>query len=219
LSTYLDTSALLAYYLPEPRSEAFNALISAAASPAISNLVECEVVAVIGQKVRSGTYNRRDADRALERFRGDVRRGAFRYIVVDNDLIQAAIALLEGFSVALRTLDALHVTAVLEYRCDLITGDARMARAAKQLGVTVDYVPSALSNVGVDAVDALINTLGLGGVLDYRRWYEGDSRERRELEYIRALPPGDDELWCHLPSGAVVRVRSDGGQFHGKLLK
>jgi predicted nucleic acid-binding protein len=219
LSTYLDTSALLAYYLPEPRSEAFNALISAAASPAISNLVECEMVAVIGQKVRGGSYNRRDADRALGRFRSDVQRGAFRYIVVDNRLIQAAIALLENFGVALRTLDALHVTAVLEYQCDLITGDARMARTAERLGIMVSYVPSALSNVGVDAVDALINTLGLDGVLDYRKWDDEGSRERKELKFIRTLHPEHDELWCHVPSGAVVRVRLEDGQFYGRLLR
>lgn len=219
MSTYLDTSALLAYYLPEPRSEAFNTLISAVASPTISNLVECEMVAVIGQKVRGGSYNRRDANRALGRFRSDVQRGAFRYIVVDNRLIQAAIALLESFGVALRTLDALHVTAVLEYRCGLVTGDARMAKAAERLGVTVSYVPSALSNVGVDTVEALINTLGLDGVLDYRKWDDEGSRERRELEFIRTLHPEDDELWCHVPSGAVVRVRLEDGQFYGKLLK
>lgn len=219
MSAYLDTSALLAYYLPEPRSEAFNALISAAPSPAISNLVECEMVAVVGQKVRGGSYNRRDADRALDRFRGDIQRGAFRYIVVDNHLIQAAIALLESFSVALRTLDALHVAAVREYRCDLVTGDARMARAAERLGVAVSYVPSALSNVGVDAVDALINTLGLDGELDYRKWDDESSREHRELEFIRTLRPEDDELWCHVPSGALVRVRPEEGQFYGKLLK
>lgn len=219
MSTYLDTSALLAYYLPEPRSEAFNALISAAASPAISNLVECEMVAVIGQKVRGGSYNRRDADRALGRFRSDVQRGAFRYIVVDDRLIQAAITLLESFGVALRTLDALHVTAVLEYQCSLVTGDARMAKAAERLGVTVSYVPSASSNVGVDAVEALINTLGLDGVLDYRKWDDEGSRERRELEFIRTLRPEDDELWCHVPSGALVRVRLEDGQFYGRLLK
>lgn len=219
MSTYLDTSALLAYYLPEPCSEAFNTLISAAASPAISNLVECEIVAVIGQKVRGGSYNRRDAGRALGRFRSDVQRGTFRYIVVDNRLIQAAIALLESFGVALRTLDALHVTAVLEYQCDLITGDARMARTAERLGIMVNYVPSALSNVGVDAVEALINTLGLDGVLDYRKWDDEGSRERRELEFIRTLLPEHDELWCHVPSGTVVRVRLEEGQYHGKVLK
>lgn len=219
MSTYLDTSALLGYYLPEPRSEAFDALISAVESPAVSNLVECELVAVMGQKVRSGSYNHRDAKRAWERFRGDIQRGAFRYIVIDHQLIHAAMTLVEDLNVALRTPDLLHVAAIVHYRCGLITGDACLAEAAEQLGITTCHVPSPITNQGVGAIDAVIKTLRLDGVLDHRKWSNPYSRERRELLLIRAARAERNQLWCHVPSGAVVQVSLAEGQYRGKLLK
>ena len=219
MSTYLDTGALLAYYLPEPRSEAFNDLISAVEGPAISNLVECEVVAAIGHKVRDGSYNHRGAKCALERFRSDIRRGTFRYIVVDNQLIHAAMTLAEDLSIALRTPDLLHIAAILQYRCDLITGDPCLAEAAEQLGIATRYVPRPITNQGVGAIDAVIKTLRLDGVLDHRRWSNPYSRERKELVFIRASRTERNQLWCHVPSGAVVRVNLAEGQFCGKLLR
>jgi len=208
LSTYLDTSALLAYYLPEPRSEAFDAIIRTTASPAISNLVECEMVALVGQKVRGGTYNRRDAGRALGRFREDIGRGAYRYLVVDEGLIHAAMTLMEGFKVALRTLDALHTAAVIQYGCDLLTGDERMARSARGLGITTTYIPNrAAPNRGESVLEALVNTLGLG-----------EDVRSDDLERLRGPDPEHGELWYHVPSGAVVRVTAEEGLFHGKLL-
>jgi predicted nucleic acid-binding protein len=220
LSTYLDTSALLAYYLPEPRSAKFDALISTTTSPAVSSLVECEMVAVLGQKVRGGRYNRSDALRALNKFRDDIGRGAYRYIIVDSQLIRAATELLGGFTMALRTLDAIHVAVVVQYGCDLITGDERMAKTARQLGIVTMFVASTRKiNQGTSAVDAVINTLSLANTLTPHEWHVEGSRENRELECLRDVEAEHGGLWYHLPSQAVVRVENDGRTYYGRILK
>lgn len=119
----------------------------------------------------------------------------------------------------MRTLDTLHIAALLQYKCELITGDAQMAKTAEQLGVVTHYVPSAFSNSGVNAVDAVIKTLGLSSTLDQKQWGEPRSLERQDLELMRSSRAEGTQLWYHVPTGAIVRVAHEQGHYQGKLLR
>lgn len=94
-----------------------------------------------------------------------------------------------------------------------------MAEAAERLGIATCYVASPITNQGVNAVDALIKTLRLDGALDHRKWSNPYSGERKELMLIRASRTERNQLWCHVASGAVVRVSLTEGRYHGKFLR
>jgi predicted nucleic acid-binding protein len=60
-------------------------------------------------------------------------------IDLNNDVIIRSILCLENG--ALRSLDALHVAAALEYKCDLfLSGDARQKKIASQMGLNVEII-------------------------------------------------------------------------------
>lgn len=66
MNRYIDTSVLVAYYLPEPLSE--RALLRGG-TPSISPLVELEFASVLGRKVRARDLAPTAARAALEQYR------------------------------------------------------------------------------------------------------------------------------------------------------
>lgn len=140
MSGYVDTSVLVACYLPEPKSAAANRLVASLEGPVISPLTEVEICSVLSRRVRERDLSPDDGWRVLSLFRTHVEGGFFRRLPLDQREFGQAREWLALFSTPLRTLDALHLAVVVSNGLALLTADRAFARAARGLGVTVTLV-------------------------------------------------------------------------------
>ncbi len=134
---YIDTSALLKWYLPERGSEAFGAWIAAQDEVRVSVLTRVEVHATLARKQRTREIGADDARRALDAFLADLDDGLFVMHKLDEPHWTEAEALLDSVpDVPLRTLDALHLAcARFEQARVFATADLKLAAAARLLGM------------------------------------------------------------------------------------
>lgn len=134
---YLDTSALLKWYVPEAGSDAFGEWIATQEQAEISRLTCLEVRSTLAKKLRIGQLDRQQAEETLARFQSDVGDGLFLlYTLNDEDWLAAEIMLSTADGIPLRSLDALHL-AVAQSRSisTLATGDRVLADAARAIGM------------------------------------------------------------------------------------
>ena len=136
---YIDTSALLKWYLPERDSDAVSRWIESQADIAFSRLAWLEFRCALNRRVRTGTLDGRLADAALDSFRGDAADGAFTLLpLTDADALAADALINDVAGTALRTLDALHLAVARSHRAAaLATADHVMAQAARELDIPV----------------------------------------------------------------------------------
>lgn len=134
---YIDTSALLKWYLPERGSEAFGTWIATQDEARISALTRVEVRATLARKQRNREISAADARRAADAFLADLDDGLFVVHRLDEPHWSEAEALLQAVEdVALRTLDALHLAcARIEQARVFATADLKLAAAARLLGM------------------------------------------------------------------------------------
>lgn len=135
--TYLDTSALAAYYCPEALSDLVEAEIMRASSPLISQLVEVELQSAVARKIREKSLTKMDGIEILTRFRLHLDSGCFRRLPIEPKHYDIAGTWISRFDVPLRTLDALHLAVCFGAEATLLTADAGLAKAAKHFRVKV----------------------------------------------------------------------------------
>lgn len=133
---YLDTSAVLAFLLPEPATALVTRAIAGTASSdrCLSPWTAVEVASALGIKVRMRALTAAEAATVLHAFRLDL-RPACRLEVVEPSDFPAAEALLERIELGLRAGDALHLAVARRLGEPLLTLDRRMAAAAHRLGL------------------------------------------------------------------------------------
>jgi predicted nucleic acid-binding protein len=138
---YVDTSTLLKWYVAEAASERVAAFIEANPVLAISRLTLVEARCALHRRGRAFRRLRAESDAAIESFRADVDAGLFALLPIDDEDIGAAETLLESIrDVPLRTLDSLHLAIVRRRQVSrLATSDRVLSKAARALGVDVDY--------------------------------------------------------------------------------
>lgn len=135
---YIDTSCLVAYYLPEPSSKAVqDVLLNKIGDYQISSLTEIEMLSAFRKKVRSGDLTEENFNRVYQLFRKHLNRGIFDIYQLGGQVIRASELLLRKTSTPLRTLDALHLGVVYEYSLDLLTIDTVLKKAAEELHLMV----------------------------------------------------------------------------------
>lgn len=134
---YIDTSALLKWYVPETDSDAFSAWITTQHDARISALTRVELRSTLARKERNRELSAADARRAMKNFLGDIDDGLFLVHALAEPHWAEAEALLHALAdVALRTLDALHLAcARIEQASVFATADTRLAAAARSLGM------------------------------------------------------------------------------------
>jgi len=137
---YLDTSVLVAYYCPEPLSEAVERTLRRMEQPAISALTEVEFASALARKVREKGMSREEANLVLNEFKAHISQRLFARIPVDREHYTVAFTWLTQFSLPLRTLDALHLAIASGADLDLITADRGLAQSAGELGVRYKLV-------------------------------------------------------------------------------
>lgn len=138
--SYIDTSVLVSYYCPEPRSARAEQALETATVRGLSWLVETEFAATISAKVRAGELSRSDAARVQRQFHEHVRGGVFVLWPLGYDDFARAREILSDTALRLRTLDALHLAAAAGRREELVTADRQLVTAARRLGLAVRQV-------------------------------------------------------------------------------
>lgn len=132
---YLDTSVLVAYYCPEPKSQKIEALLKTKAAPAITDLTELELYSALSRKIREGGLEREDAVRILAQFQAHLDGDWYTRLPLEPRHYRLAKQWMRQFHVPLRSLDALHIAVAASEQASLITADVGMAKAAESLSV------------------------------------------------------------------------------------
>jgi predicted nucleic acid-binding protein len=134
---YVDTSALVPYYCPEPLSPAVQRFLGQQGDRAISDLVEVELLSALARKVRTGELRRADAHRIQEVFRSHLEAGLYLRLPVERRHFAIAREWLATLHTSLATLDALHLAIAADQDCPLVTVDLALARAGRAVGARV----------------------------------------------------------------------------------
>jgi predicted nucleic acid-binding protein len=137
---YIDTSVLVAYYCPEPLSDAAERAIRQADRPTISALVEVEFCSALAIKMRTGDMDMESAQRILSCFRMHIADRLFTIVPIAAREYAAACQWIGAFAVPLRTVDALHLAAAFANELAVLTADKALARSAEHFGVACQLI-------------------------------------------------------------------------------
>jgi uncharacterized protein len=134
---YVDSSAFVKLYVPEPESQRVDAFLRGRTGLAISGLVITEVLAAVARRKREGVLRSGVASEIREAVLADAASGSFNVLDLDPDVHREAERLLFAVeTVPLRTLDALHVALALSASAThVVTFDLRMREAAALVGL------------------------------------------------------------------------------------
>ena len=138
---YLDSSALAKLYVPEAESDTLDAFFQGRRDLMISELAITEVLSAVARRRREGMITAHQALEIRDALLADADSGSFHRLDMSPVVHRAAERLLFHIeSVAMRTLDALHVAVALQGSAThIVTYDARMRAAALHSGLkTVD---------------------------------------------------------------------------------
>ena len=134
---YIDTSALVKWYLNESCSEVVESLIQGEGKVATCGLTSVEMRCLLARRRRNREIDPSIEMRVLAAFEEDAQAGFLVRLAFVEPLFSAASRLIASLpDVPLRTLDALHLAVMREHNlARLATADAVMAQAAAQLGI------------------------------------------------------------------------------------
>jgi predicted nucleic acid-binding protein len=99
---------LVAYYCPEPLTEAAVKMILGARQLTLSALTEVQLVSALARNIRERELPRENANCVLTQFQSHLDRFLFKRIPVEFNHYSVALDWLAQFAIPLRTLDALH---------------------------------------------------------------------------------------------------------------
>ena len=132
---------IVAYYCPEPMSAAVQKWLRRQRDPAISDLVEVEMISAIARKVRDRHMSRQDARRVATTFTTHLQSGYYVRLPVQRAHYQLAWDWIGAFDIPIRTLDALHLAVAHVGGLRLATADLSQSRSARAVGVGVHRLP------------------------------------------------------------------------------
>jgi predicted nucleic acid-binding protein len=137
---YLDTSVLAKWYLNEINSEQVADYIVNLNSAVISTLSKTELRCLLARRKRTQEISAELENQIYATFLEDIEQGHLLLQRVENKHLESAVHLISMLpEQALRTLDALHLAIAEHYQLETIaTADLLLAKAAKELGFTVD---------------------------------------------------------------------------------
>ena len=138
---FLDTSVIVAFYVPEALSGRIQRLFSSGEPLSICSLARVEFTSAIARLVRMKALSRQSGRSVLEEFESHMQQMLYAFQPItpkEYDLAQTWIA---SFRTSLRTLDALQLAVASSNNLPLVTTDKGLARAAKTLGVATRGLP------------------------------------------------------------------------------
>jgi uncharacterized protein len=140
-SVYLDSSVVVAYYVPEANSERVQALYEDLLdTPNISELVDLEVIAALSLRVRIGDLPRPHAEYVVKLFDEHLEAGLYTRLHLQPDYYRWARDAIARFDLPLKAPDALHLAVAQREGLQLVTADRQLARNAEALNVAFDLI-------------------------------------------------------------------------------
>ena len=137
--SYVDTSALAKWYLPESGSEVFAEWMQRQEDTCVSSLTITEFRCLLARRQRMELLNALQVQQISAKFKQDIEDAHLAIYPVDDRHIINATLMIESLpSVPLRTLDALHLTIAHDISAEVIaTADRVMCQAAQLLNFEV----------------------------------------------------------------------------------
>ena len=142
MTTYFDSSVIVASYVPEPGSRKARKALLAIVSAPFTPLLDLEVRTALRRMAGSGRLTSSESASVLSLVDDDVAAGRLWKAPLD---LHATVARAESLSARhaqrflSRSLDMLHVAAALELGCTrFVTLDSRQARLAAAAGLESD---------------------------------------------------------------------------------
>jgi uncharacterized protein len=140
LSYYLDTSVLVAYYVPEALSNKVQTFLQKHPQPFISELTQLEFYSALAIRVRTMTLARNDAEKVIALFENHLKNGYYLQADVERTHFEKAREFITGFTVPIKAPDALHASICLLNNLVLVTSDIKLSQYAVQLGITAEPI-------------------------------------------------------------------------------
>jgi predicted nucleic acid-binding protein len=133
---YVDTSALLKWYLQEPYSDEFCSFIQDKPGARISSLTITEMHCTLARLIRAHEISAGYAAEAMAAFSAQTAAGYLVPLPVHDDYFLNATELIDTLKLPLRTLDALHLAIAHATGCEqFVTADKIQAKAARSIGL------------------------------------------------------------------------------------
>lgn len=140
---YLDSCVIVKLVSHEPDSEAYHGVV--AGQPIVtSELAVAEVRSALLTKERAGRISRQDRLKGWRLFQDKLHDREFVLLPLDRHVVERAGAVIDQChpSVALRTLDAIHVaTAELHGGEQMCSSDQRVCDASDFIGLSIVAQP------------------------------------------------------------------------------
>jgi len=133
---YLDASALVKLFVPEPESDDLNRALAGLTNVIVSDLALTEMASALGRRVREQRLTRENA-RRLYGEASKVRASA-HHAELTPPIHRRAERLMLSLATPLRALDALHLATALDVEAaTIVTFDPRLRDAASSQGLFV----------------------------------------------------------------------------------
>jgi predicted nucleic acid-binding protein len=138
---YIDTSALAKWYIPEAGSDLFAKWIQQQKDTCISSLTITEFRCLLARRQRMKLLTGTQIQAIFAKFLQDCRDGhLLHYPVTDQHVINAELMIESLPTVALRTLDAIHLSIAHDISATtLATADTVMAQAGNLIEIEVKW--------------------------------------------------------------------------------
>ena len=132
---YIDTSCLVAYYVPEPKSDYVQETIQNLNRVSISSVTEIEMLSAIRKKQRMDELSEEHGFKAYDLFKTHIKNGLFEILELNASVFRASEYILRNSSLPLRTLDALHLGTAVEHKTSIFTFDDILLEAAGEIKI------------------------------------------------------------------------------------
>lgn len=136
----LDTSVIVAFYIPEANSPRVQRLFSSQTPLAISSLAEVEFTSAVARLVRMKAITHSDGQRVLDEFHSHVQQNLYAFTPITQEVFARVREWLAAFRTSLRTLDALQLAVADVNELPFMTADRTLAKAAKALGAAIEVL-------------------------------------------------------------------------------
>jgi uncharacterized protein len=133
---YLDASALVKLFVPEPESDDLNKALAGLTDVIVSDLALTEILSALGRRTREQRLTREEAQRL---YREALKlHAASHHAELTPPIHRRAERLMLSLAMPLRALDALHLAAALDAQAaTVVTFDPHLRDAAGSQGLFV----------------------------------------------------------------------------------
>lgn len=140
-AVYVDTSALIKWYISEPYSDEVEAFLTGDVQPVLSSLSMLEWDCTMRRRERAGSFDVHYRLLAEREFASQLAEGFFRHADINRQVFDLARELIRQVEpLPLRAMDALHLASASTSSISrFATSDRILAEAARKLGMTIHY--------------------------------------------------------------------------------